>query len=341
MPGAASTDILASAPLPSPKRPARKPFALPFAVLFAFGLVTVVFAFRPLVEWDDLFRYVQRFSIDPYYGMDVPQTLIDYPLSEYGWQLIVLAIFKSGFSFEASFAAISMAALALMAHVLLRETGRPLALMVFANPAMIDFTISQVRSCLALGIVFATIGRGLPVALGGIALASTIHTSMLLFALPLLINFLRCKMVALQAADGLAVTNSDTGSAWTIVALIAAVLLAGSQVLILDFLGDRRADYALVDISTGTLLTIAWSFIGLAGFVLSRNRSSLPMIVAMFLVGMFVTSSLLGLYSHRYAAFLVPFLALAIGAAGTPRIRLTIFMGTYGAFSLLYFAYWL
>lgn len=316
---------------------ARMPFAFPLAMLFAFGLITSVFALRPLVEWDDLFRYVQRFSIDPHYGMEVPQKLIDYPLSEYGWQLIVLAIFKSGLSFEASFAAISMAALGLMAYVLLRETGRPLALLVFFNPAMIDFTISQVRSSLALAIVFATIGRSLPVALAGIALASTIHTSMLLFALPLLINFVRCRVVGASARDG----RADGGVTWAILALIAAVLLAGSQILILDFLGDRRADYALADISTGTLLTIAWSCIGLAGFALAQRRSSLPMIVAMFLLGMFITSSLLGLYSHRYAAFLVPFLTLAVGAAGTARIRLAAFAGLYGAFSLLYFGYWL
>lgn len=316
---------------------ARMPFAIPLAILFAFGLITAVFAFRPLVEWDDLFRYVQRFSIDPYYGMEVPQKLIDYPLSEYGWQLIVLAIFESGFAFEASFAVISMAALGLMAYVLLRETGRPLALLVFVNPAMIDFIISQVRSSLALGIVIATIGRSLPVALGGIALASTIHTSMLLFAVPLLINALKVRIAGVSVPTGV----SDSGSTWAILALIAAVMLAGSQILILDFLGDRRADYALVDISTGTLLTIAWSMIGLAGFALAQRRSNLAMIAAMFLLGMFVTSSLLGLYSHRYAAFLVPFLALAVGAAGTPRMRLVIFAGLYGAFSLLYFAYWL
>ena len=126
--------------------------ALPLAALFSYALVISVYALRPLIEWDDLFRYVQRFSIDPYYGMDVPQRLIDYPLSEYGWQLIVLAIFESGLSFEASFAAISMLALAIMAYVLLRATGRPLTLLLFVNPAMIDFAISQVRSALALEI---------------------------------------------------------------------------------------------------------------------------------------------------------------------------------------------
>ncbi len=313
------------------------PLALPIAALFSYALISLVYAFKPLIEWDDLFRYVQRFSIDPYYGMDVPQKLIDYPLSEYGWQLIVLAIFESGLSFEASFAAISMVALGLMAYVLLRETGRPLALLLFANPAMIDFVISQVRSATALAIVLLTITRSLPLTLGGIALASTIHTSMLLFAIPVLIAFVRQRVTGDSAMSKL----TGSGPFWAFIALLAAIALAGSQILILDFLGDRRAGYALSDISTGILLTVAWSAIGLLGFALARDRSGLPMIVTMFLLGMFVTSSMLGLYSHRYAAFLVPFLGLALGAFATPRGAFLTFMGLYGAFSLLYFTYWL
>ncbi len=312
------------------------PVALLLAALFSYALVSLAFVLRPLIEWADLFRYVQRFSIDPYYGMALPQRLIDYPLSEYGWQLIVLAIFESGLAFEASFAAISMLSLAMMAYTLLRHTGRPLTLLLFVNPAMIDFSISQVRSALALAIVFITLTRSLPLALAGIALASTIHTSMLLFALPLLVNFIRERFAARQ--DG-AVAHS--AQSWALLAFGIAVVLAGFQILILDFLGDRRAGYALADLSTGVLLTTAWSVIGLAGFALARVRTGLPLITVMFLLGMFVTSSILGLYSHRYAAFLVPFLGLALAHQAMPRDRLVTFMGLYGAFSLIYFSYWL
>ena len=308
------------------------PLAAVFAALFSYSLVSLVFAFRPLIEWDDLFRYVQRFSIDPSYGMQVPQTLIEYPLSEYGWQLIVLAIFESGLSFEASFAAISVLSRGMMADVLLRETGWPLLLVLLVNPAMIDFGISQVRSARALSLVLLCFARSLPLALAGITLASTIHTSMVLFAIPLMIDVARRRFATAQ---------DFTKWRWPLIAFGAAVLLAASQILILDFLGDRRAGYALADISTGLLLTIAWSVIGIAGFLLARQRSGTAMVAAMYLLGMFITSSVLGLYSHRYAAFLVPFFGLAIGTRVQPRGTFLAFMGLYGAFSLLYFAYWI
>ena len=291
---------------------------------------------RPLNAWEDLLRYVQRFSIDPYYGMSQPGSLLEYPLSEYGWQLVVLGIFEAGWSFETSFAVISMLALGVSAYVLLRETGRPVLLLIFCNPALIDFYISQVRSALAFAIVLGLISRRLPLALGGIVLASTVHTSMLLFAAPLLLNWLRERL-----AGGALLDERQASHFWPMIALFAGLLLASFQIVILDFLGDRRADYATYDTSTGLLLTLGWASIAACAYALACGRAQRAMLVAMFLVGMFVVSSTLGLYSHRYVAFFAPFLALALGGRETPPDRLAIFFVIYAAFSSVYFGYWL
>lgn len=305
--------------------------ALTGAAIFAWCWVSAAYALRPLLTWEDLYRYVQRYSIDPYYNMAIPERLIDYPLSEYGWQLLVLAIFEAGLSFETAFFAISMVALGLTAYVILRRTGSALGLLLLVHPAQIDFFISQVRSALAFSIVLVGLQRSFPVAISTILLASLLHTSMLLFAIPLAIDFARQRIGKLR----------ESGHFWPLAAFATASLIAAFQILILDYLGDRRASYAVFDLGAGSLLTASWAAIGIGFYFLAGRRASRTGIAACFLLGMFIFSSLLGFYAHRYAAYLVPLLALAMTGPDTPRANKVLFLGAYGLFSLTYFGFWL
>ncbi|MEB3415614.1 EpsG family protein [Alteriqipengyuania sp. WL0013] len=309
--------------------------AIAIAALFAFLYVRGIYSFRPLIEWEDLYRYVERFSLDPYYGMTVPQEFLDYATTEYGWQLIVRGAFDAGLDFEAVFALISMIAVGLCAHAILRVTNRPAVLLLLLNPALIDFFISQVRSALAVAIVLNFARKSLPVGIAAILLSSAIHTSMMLFMIPLFLNAMRLR----SSADN--PRNTPPAWFWLLVAVAIGTLLASFQTLILGAIGDRRASYADTDLSAGPLLTLAWTMIGIVGAVLTRHRSTWPGMAAFFMLAMFTVSSMFGLYSHRYAAFFMPLMAMSIGGTLTPTANRMAFFGVYAAFSLVYFSFWL
>ena len=305
------------------------------AMLISIVSVRLIYVLRPLIEWSDLYRYVQNFSINPYYGMAIPQSTLEYATNEYGWQLIVRATFAAGLDFEAAFVFLSMVALGLTIYAILRQTGLPLVLLLLINPAIIDFFISQVRSALALAIVLNFVRRRPALSLPAIAIASTIHTSMLLFTIPIGLDALRRKSPPTSRFRRI------DSFFWPIAAIIAAAALTTFQTLILDLLGDRRAAYGDTTISTGPLLTIAWGLVAMMAAVLSRHRATLSGISAAFMIGMYVVSALLGLYAHRYAAFFLPFLAMSIGGSETPFSNRLIFVCTYFAFSSVYFSFWI
>ena len=311
------------------------PIAILTSALIAFCAIELVYILKPLIEWEDLFRYVQRFSVDPYYGMTIPRSPLDYTVSEYGWQLIILSAFNQGLDFEDAFAIFSMVALGLTILAVLRETRRPIMLLLFVNPAIIDFFVSQVRSALALAIVL-NFARSRPtIGLLAILAASTIHTSMMLFAIPLTLNALRRR-----APDGSALAQIQSFF-WPGFALMIALMLALFQTYILDLIGDRRAAYSETDISTGLLLTVAWTVVAVTAGFLTRHRGTWSGIAAAFMFGMFFFSSILGLYSHRYAPFFLPLLAMSVGGSQTPTANRLAFIGAYGVFSAVYFSYWL
>lgn len=302
------------------------------AFLFALGLIQTVLFFRPLERWEDLFRYVQRYSIDPYAGMMIPDSLVEYPVAEYGWQLLVRAIFHAGISFETAFTAISILAATLTGYVIVRRTGSALGLLLLINPALIDFFVSQLRSSLAFSIVLLTMYRRLPIALSGIALASTIHTSMLLFVVPLLLNALR---------PGDEEDDARQQWLWIAAALILATILCASQMLLLEYVGDRRTAYNAIAQSAGMLLTIGWSALAAFCVFLCSRSSNRALLAVAFIAAMFLTSSMLGFYAHRYAAFLVPLMALTALRRDTPPRNKALFLAAYAAFTTVYFGYWL
>ena len=309
-------------------------YAIP-ALVLAYGFVYLAFQLRPLEEWQDLFGYVQRYSLDPYYGAQIPDGILDYAFSELGWQLIVRFLFYQGFQFDDAFFFISVLALATTTYVVLTRTRSFLVLLLFVNPALIDFYISQVRSALAFAIMLVAVQRRLPIALLGIAIASTIHTSMLLMAVPVVLNFIREKL----AGGGSGETSPS--HFWPLIGLAAAILLSTFQVYILDFFEDRRASYVLSDLGAGTLFTLGWSLVGIAFYLCTRSRSTMSGIAVAFLLGMFLGASLYGLYSHRYIPYFLQFMMLSLGAAGTPKESRIVFVAFYAAFSLVYFNYWL
>ncbi|MGN6496922.1 MAG: EpsG family protein [Tsuneonella sp.] len=304
------------------------------SILWGYLFVAAAMSIRPLEQWEDLFGYVRRFSIDPYSGMTIPQSVIDYPLAEYGWQLLIRFFFYQGTNFETAFFIMSVAAVAAVTYVALKRTRNPFVLVIFINPAMLDFFISQGRSALAFAIMLLFYFRSLPVAIAGIALAATIHTSMGLMLVPLAIELVRRRTFGDRE-------DSAGSHFWPLVAVGAAVLLAIFQIFLLDFVGDRRSDYAVDNLGGGILFALGWTLVGVIFYICNGSRSRLEGIAAMFFVALFASSSALNLYSHRYIAYFLPFMALAIGSADTPKERRILFLAAYALFSIVYFAYWL
>jgi hypothetical protein len=303
------------------------------AGLWAFLFVTLLMTIRPLEEWDDVYLLVLRYSIDPYFGMAVPQDALEYALAEYSWQLLVRFIFNTGMEFDTTFAWLSMAAVACTSFVLLRRARSPIVLLIFANPALMDFFISQVRSALAFSIMLLLIFRSLPVAVAGIVLAATFHTSMMLMVIPLAIEHARRRFASSA--------ESAHGHFWPAVAAGFALVLVSFQGLILDFLGDRRAIYSFVDFGTGTMFTVGWMMVAAAFYLTTRSRSSLSGVTATFNIAMFLFSSIAELYAHRYIPFFLLFIAISLGGTETSSMRRAQFFAVFAAFSAVYFFFWL
>lgn len=306
------------------------------AIAFGVGFVWVVFLLFPLEEWKDLFSYVQRYSLDPYYGSTPPTRPLDYLAGEHGWQLLIQFVFDRGLQFDTAFFLISIFSLSLTAYTILKRTRDPLLLVVMANPAMIDFFASQVRSALAFSVVFwAVVNCRLPTKIAVILAAALIHTSMVLLLVPVGLSVLLDRFPSTkQEAQG---ALQHTGA---LIAVLIAFALANIQYYLLDFLGDRRAVYTISDLGAGFLYTMGWALVGLVFYILQKKRASLESIAAMFFFSMFFFASVYEFYAHRYIPYAVPFAAVAIGGAEVPKIKRYLFLAFFFAFSLIYFSYW-
>lgn len=311
--------------------------AFVLAIWFSAALIWLAFWLIPLEEWKDLFNYVQRYSLDPYYGSTPPIHALDYLTGEYGWQLIVQFIFHGGYEFSGAFFLISVFSLALTTYSILKRTRDPLLLIMMINPAMIDFFASQVRSALAFSIVFwAVLNRRLMTMVIVVLAGALIHTSMVLMLVPISLSTL------LNRSAGSARTSEATFQhIGPLTAVLIAFALANIQAYLLDLLGDRRAIYVISELGAGVLYTLGWAAVGIFFYFTQKMRGSLESIMAMFFFAMFFFASIYEFYAHRYIPYAIPFAAVAIGRVETIRIRKYLFLCFYSAFSLVYFSYWL
>lgn len=255
-----------------------------------------------------IYKILHRDSIFNYFQYD---NILSYFTSEYTWEYIQKLIQDGNFpiSYEAFFQIISSVFLVSASLVVYRKCGL-IPLIFLANPLIFDLAYSQLRSALAISILYLAYlffrkSILIPVAL--CLFAATIHTTMVIF----LAVYILC------------VATADEGgrlSRFSVEMRLALILVAGVVVgliigplreTLLTLIGDRRAEY--LDLSSSALYLSFW--VGLLGLFLIDYRNIFRSVegrFSLFILTLVAVNVFTGGYSLRFLALGYPFVIITI-----------------------------
>ncbi len=231
---------------------------------------------------------------------------LDYFTSEYSWWFLMKLLEEDQLpvTYETVFQIISTVFLATSALIVYRRGGL-LPLIFLANPLVFELAYSQLRSGLAISIlylVYLFLRRSTYIAVALCLFAATIHTTMIIF----LAVYVLCLM-----------TDSEGGrlSRWPLGLRVALILGAGVVMglvigplreTLLTLIGDRRAEY--LDLSSSPLYLSFW--VGLLGLFLIDYRDTFRSIegrFSLFILSLVTVNVFTGGYSLRFLALAYPF----------------------------------
>lgn len=231
---------------------------------------------------------------------------LDYFTSEYSWWFLMKLLEDDllPVTYDTVFQIISTVFLATAALIVYRRGGL-LPLIFLANPLIFELAYSQLRSGLAISIlylVYLFLRRSTYIAVALCLFAATIHTTMIIF----LAIYVLCLM-----------TDGEGGrlSRWPLGLRLALILGAGVVMglvigplreVLLTLIGDRRAEY--LDLSSSPLYLSFW--VGLLGLFLIDYRDTFRSIegrFSLFILSLVTVNVFTGGYSLRFLALGYPF----------------------------------
>lgn len=231
---------------------------------------------------------------------------IDYFTSEYSWWFL-MKLLEDGqlpVDYETVFQIISTLFLVTSALIVYRRGGL-LPLVFLANPLVFELAYSQLRSALAISIlyfVYLFLRRSTYIAIALCLFAATIHTTMIIF--------LAVYVLCLMTGDG-----GGRVSRWPLGLRLALILSAGFVMglvigplreSLLTMIGDRRAEY--LDLSSSPLYLSFW--VGLLGLFLMDYRDTFRSVegrFSLFILSLVTVNVFTGGYSLRFLALAYPF----------------------------------
>ena len=213
------------------------------------------------------------------------------------------------------------------------------SILLLVSPIVVDFAISQLRSALATSVfivaVWAWQRNALIVAAALMVAASLIHS-----IVPLIFT---CGITVFVITKGI------TGRyrrfqpiASLLVGLVSVVILGPLRVGILNFVGDRRAEYATGYISFQYMSF--WILIALIlllvnkdfqnNFVAATERN-----FAIFIITVFAGLAVLGLPSIRFLSIAYPVIFSAV--LSVPRVPKVFLLMSFTFYTVVLWSYWL
>jgi len=248
-------------------------------------------------------KIIYRDNLLNYFHFD---SYVDYFTSEYSWWFL-MKLLEDGqlpVDYETVFQIISTLFLVTSALIVYRRGGL-LPLVFLANPLVFELAYSQLRSALAISIlylVYLFLRRSTYIAIALCLFAATIHTTMIIF----LAVYVLCLM-----------TGDDGGrlSRWPLGLRLALILSAGFVMglvigplreSLLTLIGDRRAEY--LDLSSSPLYLSFW--VGLLGLFLMDYRDTFRSVegrFSLFILSLVTVNVFTGGYSLRFLALAYPF----------------------------------
>ncbi len=243
-----------------------------------------------------------------------------YFTSEYTWWYLIQTLQNGAmpFGYQIFFQLITTIYLSSAAIIVYKRCGI-LPLVFMASPLIFDLAYSQLRSALAITVLYAVyifFRRSAVVALVLCLFAATIHTTMVLF----LAIYILCLLTAEDDAPF---------SRWSPELRLALVLGAGFLMglvigplreTLLSLIGDRRAHYQ--DLSSSALYLSFW--VGLLGLFLMDYRNILRTVegrFSLFILALVSVNIFTGSYSLRFLALAYPFFIIAV-MGSRPSIRM-------------------
>lgn len=253
-------------------------------------------------------KIIHRDNILDYIYFD---SVMDYFTSEYSWSFLMKLLQDGDISlhYEVVFQIISSLFIATAALVVYRSGGL-FPLLFLANPLVFDLAYSQLRSALAISILYIAylfFRRSTYIAAALCLFAATIHTTMLIF----LAVYILCVMTA---------NEGGRLSRWSVELRLAIILGAGVVMglligplreTVLTLIGDRRADY--LDLSSSPFYLSFW--LGLLGLFLIDYRDTFRSIegrFSLFILALVTVNVFTGGYSLRFLALAYPFIIATV-----------------------------
>ena len=228
---------------------------------------------------------------------------------------------------------LSVISCTLIANFVLLSTKRAYSLLLLVNPIFIDFVIGQVRSSLAMSLVFTSfLVKSEPLRFIIIVISSAIHFGSVLFGAMYYIYFFAKRFDILKRL-------MEFKSFVIVVSGIVALSTETWRTVILTALGDRRAT-TLVDFQSSTLLAVGW-LLFLGSYALTGRDRQSSFVYFFFSTNalLFFVSTFNGNYASRYIA--VAFPMLCVLQSNQPLWGKWVFAAHMVAFAAIYFTFWI
>jgi len=261
-------------------------------------------------------------------------SLLALLMNEYLWQQILILVGKTFQRPVDGLTLMSGVAVTLVTYRVLRAAGLGYALVFLLCPLTIDLFISQSRSALAMSVFIAVmpLEKRAP-RYAGFVVAFLIHTATVIF------------VAARTAADVLLTSRLFNPRLRIWAAFFLGVALSFVWVFlsreIFVLMGNRRAIQGEMQAITVTFLMwwIVLSVI-LMSFAQLRNRlEGQYVIVALMLLAMFISGTLLGVGALRFLSLSLPFVLITVRSIRDPVIRLASLSGIV-LFNFVHLTYW-
>lgn len=303
------------------------------SLIFSFLFINFFVAYLGIDFWSDIRAYEQNFRDVYYYYQALNLSFIEGFTSEVLWLYIVQYLLTFNITVVQALYLISLISCTLIANFVLLSTKRVYSLLLLVNPIYIDFVIGQVRSSLAISLVFTSfLVRSELLRFIIIVTSSAIHFGSALFGAMYYIYFFGKRFDVLKRL-------MEFKSFVIVVSGIIALSTETWRTVILAALGDRRAT-TLIDFQSSTLLAVGWLLFLVSYAFTGRDRQS------SFAYFFFSTNALLffvstfnGNYASRYVA--VAFPMLCVLQSNQPLWGKWVFAAHMVAFAAIYFTFWI
>ena len=319
--------------------PRLKAWHLIVCAIFAFIILNIPWEIARGKEFTDKANYLNYFK----YEVNILEykeleKWYQYLTNEVLWHTAIPFIHETaGLQYLTIFKFISFFCVFTMAAALIRVKGL-LSLPLLMNPLLITFCFDQMRNALAISLLLWAYMLPRKAFLGSIlliALAPLFHTSSVLFVALWLVVVTATKLLDKNVIPYFLFLSG------ILLGGIAMSFVTGEMASsLLSAVGDRRAERAEGDASSGVKYTLFWAFFLLVALAQPRGHFTNVIGAYSIVILSCVTSNLIfGGYSSRFLAASLPFLLISLlNIDGKVKPLMILAYVSYG---LLQWVYWL